>query len=193
MYTVKVWPDYCGAMTDQSKDKDQEKFSFREAVGDVQPIKQDRVAPFRARRAPVPEQSIRDAQEVMQTLLSGRHDPFEVETGEEVLYARRGVGPSVMHKLRRAHYAIEAEIDLHGLRVSEAHELMNSFLRTAGLEGKRCVKIIHGKGLSSDGKLPILKEKVDAWLARRGDVLAFCSARPNDGGTGAVYVLLKRK
>ena len=75
----------------------------------------------------------------------------------------------------------------------EAHALINDFLRTARLEGKRCLKIIHGKGLSSDAKLPVLKGKVDSWLRRKGEVLAYCSARPDDGGTGAVYVLLKRK
>ncbi|MFQ5935347.1 MAG: Smr/MutS family protein [Acidiferrobacterales bacterium] len=180
-------------MSDERKQKEQRNSAFLDWISDVRPIKQDRVTPFRALRAPVPEQSNRDAEDVMQNLLSGQHDPAEIETGEEVLYVRSGVRPATVRKLRRAHYAIEAELDLHGQRVPNARELINAFLRDALLAGRRCVKIIHGKGLSSDAKLPILKGKVSVWLARRGDVLAFCSARANDGGTGAVYVLLKRR
>ena len=142
---------------------------------------------------PIAEQAQRDAEEVMQSLLSGAYDHSLVETGEELLYVRPGLRPSAARKLRRGQYAIEAELDLHGQRVPEAHALINDFLRTARLEGKRCLKIIHGKGLSSDAKLPVLKGKVDSWLRRKGEVLAYCSARPDDGGTGAVYVLLKRK
>lgn len=180
-------------MTDRSKHKEQRDGLFRDAVSDVQRLKQDRVPPFRARRKPVPEQSLRDAHEVMQSLLSGEHDHVEVETGEELLFVRSGVQSSVSRKLRRGHYAIEAELDLHGQRVPDAHELIKRFLRDARLQGKRCVRIIHGKGLSSDDKLPILKGKVSVWLRRKDEVLAFCSATPNDGGTGAVYVLLKKK
>lgn len=180
-------------MASRNDDKDPNRRVFRDAVADVRRLKQDRVAPFRARRKPVPEQSQRDAEDVMQSLLSGLHDDSLVETGEELLYVRPGLRPSASRKLRRGQYAIEAELDLHGQRVPEAHALINDFLRAARSEGKRCVKIIHGKGLGSDAKLPVLKGKVDAWLRKKGEVLAYCSARPNDGGTGAVYVLLKRK
>ncbi len=173
--------------------KDQKQDLFREALGDVEPLRQDRAIPPRKRPAPVPEQSLRDAREVMDSLLSGEHDYAEIETGEELLFIRPGIRPTVARKLRRGQYAIEAELDLHGLRVSEAHELLKAFLAESRLHGKRCLRIIHGKGLGSYAKLPILKGKVNLWLRRHGDVLAFCSARPNDGGTGAVYVLLKRR
>lgn len=180
-------------MASRNDDHDPNRRAFRDAIGNVQRLKQDRVAPFRARRKPIAEQAQRDAEEVMQSLLSGAYDHSLVETGEELLYVRPGLRPSAARKLRRGQYAIEAELDLHGQRVPEAHALINDFLRTARLEGKRCLKIIHGKGLSSDAKLPVLKGKVDSWLRRKGEVLAYCSARPDDGGTGAVYVLLKRK
>ena len=96
-----------------------------------------------------------------------------------------------MRKLRRGQYAIEAQLDLHGNTVPEARERVSTFLRDMQTQGKRCVRIIHGKGKSSEGKLPVLKGKVNAWLQQWDQVLAFCSARPNDGGTGAIYVLLR--
>lgn len=177
-------------MTDQPKDK--KTASFPDTIDGVQRIKQDRVTPFRARRRPIPEQSQRDDQAVMQTLLSD-HDHAEIETGDELLFVRSGLQTNVVRKLRRGQYMLEAELDLHGQRVAEAYELINTFLRRAQKEGKRCVRIIHGKGLGSVSKVPILKGKVGAWLRKKDEVLAFCSARPNDGGTGAIYVLLKRK
>ena len=190
MYTLRTAYKTDRAMTDQPKNK--KTASFHDAVDGVQRIKQDRVAPFRARRHPIPEQSQRDHREVMQSLLSD-HDDAEIETGDELLFVRSGLQANVVRKLRRGQYMLEAELDLHGQRVAEAHALINTFLRHAQKEGKRCVRIIHGKGLGSISKLPILKGKVSAWLRKKDEVLAFCSARPNDGGTGAVYVLLKRK
>jgi len=180
-------------MKDQHDRKDHEPGSFREALSGVEPLKQDRVVPPRKRPAPVPEQSRRDAREVMESLLSSDHDYAEIETGEELLFIRPGVRPNVARKLRRGQYAMEGELDLHGLRVAEAHALLKEFVAECRSKGKRCVRIIHGKGLGSYAKIPILKGKVNLWLRRHGDVLAFCSARPDDGGTGAVYVLLKRQ
>ena len=165
---------------------------FREHIGDVRPVKQDRVSPHRTKRKPVPEQSRRDAVEVIKSLLSDDYDPADIETGEELLYFRPGLQHSVVRKLRRGQYAIEAELDLHGLTVPQAREALDKFSRTARTLGKRCVRIVHGKGRSSEGKMPVLKGKVNAWLRQKGDVLAFSTAIPRDGGTGAVYVLLRR-
>lgn len=174
-------------MADRDNDDD-----FRARVGKVKPVKQDRVVPHRPGRKPVPEQSLRDVQEVMQSLLSDAYEPAEVETGEELFHVRPGLQHSVIRKLRRGLYAIEDELDLHGYTVAEARERLDAFLRNARGLGKRCVRVIHGKGKSSEGKLPVLKGKVNGWLRQKDEVLAFCSARPTDGGTGAVYVLLKR-
>lgn len=179
-------------MSDEPKSKDPDTTLFRESLAGVQPLKQDRVTPPAKRPAPIPHQSLRDAREVIENLLSGHHDSAEIETGEELLFVRPGLRASVVRKLRRGQYAIQAELDLHGLRVPDAHTLLKQFLRECRLQDKRCVRVVHGKGLGSDGKIPVLKGKLNVWLRRHRDVLAFCSARPTDGGTGAVYVLLRK-
>ena len=164
---------------------------FLQAISGVRPLKQDKIAPHKPRRKPVPQQSLLDQQAVVDSLLSDEFDP-EIETGEELVFARPGLQHGVLRKFRRGHFLVEAKLDLHGHTVPEARELVNNFLREAQNDGRRCVRIIHGKGLSSAGKIPVLKGKVNVWLRRKQEVLAFCSARPVDGGTGAVYVLLKR-
>ncbi|MDX1487997.1 MAG: Smr/MutS family protein [Acidiferrobacterales bacterium] len=179
-------------MKEKRKRKDPDAVLFRESLAGVQPLKQDRITPPAKRPAPIPHQSLRDARDVIENLLSGDHDYADVETGEELLFVRPGLRPSVVRKLRRGQYAIQAELDLHGLRVPDAHALLKQFLRECRSQDTRCVRVVHGKGLGSDGKIPVLKGKLNVWLRRHRDVLAFCSARPNDGGTGAVYVLLKK-
>lgn len=179
-------------MTSNKRSKDDAKL-FREHVHGIRPVKQDRVPPHRARRRPIPEQSLRDTAAVMETLLSNEYDPADIETGEELLYVRPGLQHAVVRKLRRGQYAVEAELDLHGYIVPQAREALDKFLRNARALGKRCVRIVHGKGRSSEGKMPVLKGKVNHWLRQKDSVLAFCSAIPRDGGTGAVYVLLKRQ
>jgi DNA-nicking Smr family endonuclease len=100
---------------------------------------------------------------------------------------------NVFRKLRRGEYLIEQELDLHGHRVLQARETLVQFLRDARIQGHRCVRIVHGKGLRSPAKKSVLKQKVHHWLKQRDEILAFCTARSFDGGTGAIYVLLKRK
>lgn len=165
---------------------------FHKAAKGARKLKQDRIAPHKPRRKPIPQQHRLDEQDVLRSLLSDEYEPAEVETGEELLYTRPGIQQRVLRKFRRGQYAIEAELDLHGRVVSEAREMVSAFLREAQAGGKRVVRIIHGKGLSSEGNIPVLKGKVNSWLRQKDAVLAFCSARKNDGGTGAVYVLLKR-
>jgi len=179
-------------MSTHDKDDEDAPDLFRKAVGKIHPVKQDKVHPHRKHRKPIPEQTLRDQREVMNSLLSDDYEPADVETGEELLYTRPGLQHSVIRKLRRGQYAIEAQLDLHGATVIQAREAVNAFLKNARDQDKRVVRIIHGKGKSSEGKLPVLKGKVNSWLRQKGEVLAFCSARPNDGGTGAVYVLLRR-
>ncbi len=171
---------------------DDERDLFRKTVGKIKPVRQDKIHPHRQRRKPVPDQTLRDQREVMDSLLSDDYEPADIETGDELLYTRPGLQHSVIRKLRRGQYAIEAELDLHGATVVQALEAVNSFLKNARDRDKRVVRLIHGKGRSSEGKMPVLKGKVNSWLRQKGEVLAFCSARPNDGGTEAVYVLLKR-
>jgi len=164
---------------------------FRQAAEGARPLNQDKRAPHRSKRKPVPQQRLRDQQEVVASLLSDEYLP-DVETGEELMFVRPGLQQRVLRRFRRGQYAIEGELDLHGRTAVEARELLATFLREARGRGLRCVRVIHGKGLGSAGKLPVLKVKVNTWLRQKNEVLAYCSARPQDGGTGAVYVLLKR-
>ena len=115
-----------------------------------------------------------------------------VETGEELVYRRAGVPDAVLRNLRRGRYAIEDEIDLHGLTTIEAREALREFLSEAASRRLACVRVIHGKGRGSGPRGPVLKKSVNLWLRKHDDVLAFCSARNPHGGTGAIYVLLTR-
>ncbi len=164
---------------------------FRAALDDTAPLKQDRVMPHRRRPRPLPTQSRRDEAEVMANLLHGGPDLASIETGEELVFARPGVRASVMRKLRRGEYSVSAELDLHGHNVEQARAALGRFLIAASGSRQCCVRVIHGKGLRSPGKRPVLKARVYNWLRRRDEVIAFSSARPVDGGTGAIYVLLK--
>jgi len=121
------------------------------------------------------------------------HDPWSdgFETGDELCFLRPGLPQNVLKKLRRGHWVIQDELDLHGLTRVEARMAVGAFLSDALHAGHRCVRIIHGKGLGSVQREPVLKQKVRIWLMQREEILAFCQARPVDGGSGAVIVLLK--
>jgi len=114
-----------------------------------------------------------------------------METGEELAYLRRGLGGDVLKKLRRGHWVTQDELDLHGLTRAQAQPLVSEFLSRCLKRGLRCVRIIHGKGLRSPNREPVLKARIRTWLARREDVLAFCQAPASEGGSGALLVLLR--
>ena len=164
---------------------------FRKSVGTVTRLRDDRVRPEQPRPRPVPAQTLKDEQRVLKDMLSD--DPYdaELETGEELLFTRTGASARLLKKLRRGQFSVEAELDLHGMTVADAQEALSRFLKECQTFRVRCVRIIHGKGLGSRGGRPVIKSKLDRWLRLRDDVVAFSSARPVDGGTGAVYVLLK--
>lgn len=165
---------------------------FAQAVAGVRKLPQDRAAPFRPRLRPIPHQSIRDGRAVLAEMLTFKADQIDVTTGDELLFRRNGISKETVRRMKQGQIAIEGELDLHGLTVEQARRAFASFLHTAHQEGRRCVRLIHGKGLRSEARLPVLKGCVNGWLQQRDEVLAFCSARPEDGGTGAVYILLKR-
>lgn len=165
---------------------------FRRQVGPVRPVDHDRIEPAPRRPAPEPRMTREDEQRVLQDMLSDEYDPARLETGEELLFARPGLQHKVLRKLRRGQFSIQAELDLHGMTVPLAREALAVFVKRCREGRHRCVRIVHGKGLGSSHKGPVLKALVDRWLRQRDEVLAFCSALPRDGGTGAVYVLLKR-
>lgn len=171
---------------------DEDTLLFRQTVGEVRPLTHDLADAAPPRPAPVPQQRLLDERQVLREMASGLFDGAEIETGEELVYFRPGLPHAVVRKLRRGQYAVEAELDLHGCRVLEARTALSAFLRDAQACGRRCVRIVHGKGHGSHGRQPVLKGKVNHWLRRIDAVLAFCSTRPAHGGTGAVYVLLKR-
>ncbi len=114
-----------------------------------------------------------------------------LETDAALSFRRDGIGHDVPARLRRGHWVVQKQIDLHGLRVDEAREALVEFVSGAHRRGLRCLRVIHGKGLGSAGKEPVLKAKVPRWLVQRDEVLAFCQARPTDGGAGALIVLLR--
>ena len=170
-----------------------EQAEFREAMKDVRPLEVPQTAPEQKELpAPIPRQSMQDEQDVLFSLLTHAYDFDELETGEELLYLRPGLQQSLLRKLRRGHFALQASLDLHGLTVPEAKEAIGIFLAQARQRDLRCVRIIHGKGLSSPNKEPVLKGKVRGWLMQREEILAFSQARPMEGGGGAVVVLLGR-
>ena len=172
-----------------------EKALLRDALKGVAPLRDfGRADLQRPPPAPIPVQALRDDEQVLQDSLSDQL-PMEVglETGEELVFLRNGLSNLILKKLRRGFWATQDHLDLHGLRTEEARALLVSFLNDALTHGFRCVRIVHGKGLRSKNAEPVLKRKVGNWLGQRDEVLAFVQARPEDGGGGAVMVLLKAK
>ena len=166
---------------------------FRASVSDVTPLSRPkRVEHPRTLPRPVPAQRLRDNREALKDSLSDHH-PWDagMETGDELLYARNGIGSQTLRKLRRGHWVIQDELDLHGLTAEEARPMLVEFLNASVRRGARCVRIIHGKGLRSKNREPVLKRRVAGWLMQRNDVLAYCQAPRADGGSGAVLVLLR--
>jgi DNA-nicking Smr family endonuclease len=166
---------------------------FRQQIGHVKRLQHDRVEPARPSPAPIPYSTHADERQVLKDMVSDYFEPAEVETGEELQYCREGLQHAVLRKLRRGYFRVSAVLDLHGMTVETARQALVTFLHDARRDNLTCVRIIHGKGNRSRHKGPVLKHKVNQWLRQREEILAFCSARPVDGGTGAVYVLLRRR
>ncbi len=165
---------------------------FRSSVGAVRPVRHDRVTPQRRAASPRPLFRERDEAAVLHDLLSEQFDPTDMETGEELVFIRPGLQLRTLRKLRRGQVLVGAELDLHGMTVAVARSAVAGFLGECRRRRVQCARIIHGKGRGSRHRAPVLKQKVGGWLRQRDEVLAYCSARSYDGGTGAVYVLLKR-
>ena len=166
---------------------------FRSLVGDAVPLPPSgRASPSRKPPAPAARQRELDEQAALAASLSDEIDIERLlETDEALSFRRETVPPEVLARLRRGHWVVQDQIDLHGLRTDEAREALLAFLTKALKREQRCLRIIHGKGLGSVGREPVLKGKVLKWLVQRDEVLAFCQARPTDGGSGALIVLLK--
>lgn len=165
---------------------------FRSAVGNVAHVPNPRRTPSQATPSPKPQMREADERAVIDELLDTPPPP-DIETGDELVYAREGVQHRVLKKLRRGQYRCQDELDLHGMVVNDARETFAAFLQEAVAAGYGCVRIIHGKGNRSGHRGPVLKTRVAGWLRQRDEVLAFSSTPANDGGTGAVYVLLRSR
>ena len=172
-----------------------ERNLFRDAVGPVQSIKRqhrDRRWHMPEPPEPLPLQHWLDEERVLRESIS---DDFDVstllDTDDQLSFRRPGIGVEITQRLRAGHWSIQRQLDLHGLRVDEAREALGEFIRHAHRAGMRCVRVVHGKGLGSPGKSPVLKGRVQRWLVQKNEVLAFVQARPMDGGAGALVVLLQ--
>jgi len=169
-----------------------ERNLFTRAVGKVAPIaNQERVWSPPQRPSTRPLQQDLDNEAVMHESMS---DDFDISTlldaDDQLSFRRPGIGTDITRKLRKGEWSIQGQIDLHGLRSDEARNAMGQFIRDAKRMGWRCVRVVHGKGLGSPGKEPVLKSKVQRWLVQKNEVLAFVQAKPSDGGGGALLVLL---
>ncbi|MEI8324810.1 MAG: Smr/MutS family protein [Betaproteobacteria bacterium] len=166
---------------------------FRAAIGTVQPLPDPgRASIQRKRPAPLALQLQRDEQAVLRSSLSDEFDGSSLlDTDTDLSYAQAGLSAEVTRKLRRGVWAVQAELDLHGLRTEDAREALAQFVRDAHKRGLRCVRVVHGKGLGSPGKTPVLKSRVHSWLMQKSQVLAYVQARPAQGGAGALLVLLQ--
>ena len=173
--------------------EERERNLFAQSVGPVAPLRR-RIHDLvdRPRPHPVPRQRERDEAAV---LLESISDEFDVEslleTDDALSFRRHDIGPEVVRKLRRGAWAIQAHLDLHGLRREAAREQLGAFLREADKHGLRCVRVVHGKGNGSPGRAPVLKGKVKGWLVQKSEVIAFTQAQASDGGHGALLVLLR--
>lgn len=177
------------AVTDNDNDIDE----FRRAFSDATPLKvEDRVPEMKPKPEPRARFSRADEREALNASLLDDIDTIEHGYGAALRFQRASVGRRTMRKLARGGYSVQAELDLHGMTVAEAKERLSDFIEYSVIAGNLCVRIVHGKGLGSGNRGPVLKNAVNRWLRNWDSVLAFVSTPQVDGGTGAVYVLLRR-
>ncbi|MEJ8813711.1 Smr/MutS family protein [Variovorax ureilyticus] len=165
---------------------------FARAIGATQPLRRKAAVHLAPEPpAPVPVQQQLDEQRVLRESLSDEFDVTTLLDADDAMSFRRpGVNTDVTRKLRAGEWTIQRQIDLHGMRTDEAREALGAFIREAYKQGLRCVRVVHGKGLGSPGRQPVLKAKVQRWLIQKNETLAFVQAKPAEGGAGALVVLL---
>ena len=165
---------------------------FRRAMAGAKPLRTDTIEPPQRRPRAAARFSRLDEREVLRESLEAAPHAIEIANGSALYYRHPSVTLKTMRRLARGSVSVQAEVDLHGLNSADAKQALKEFIEHSLLRGHTCVRVVHGKGLGSGHGGPVLKRKVDQWLRRWEPVLAFVSARPVDGGTGAAYVLLKK-
>jgi len=171
---------------------DEDRDAFAKAMEGVIRLRADERATASKRRRAKAHNSRAARRALLAESLTGTADAVE-QLGEEIAFRRPGLPERTFRQLRRGHFRIEAEADLHGLNVDRAKFLLREFICESAAYGLGCVRVIHGKGLGSGPGGPVLKGNVQRWLMQWEEVLAFVTARARDGGSGAVYVLLRRR
>ena len=186
-----------------SHDKDSKEESklgdnirFADLLDSVKPLHEDHhnradIQTPKPKPTPTPKQTLKDEQRVLKESLEVSLEIEDLQPGDSLSFCRSGIQKSIFKKLKKGQYSIDAELDLHGHTLPEAQAALTKFIQYSRENNIRCIRIIHGKGYGSSNKGPKLKPMVNKWLQQRNEILAFCSAKPNDGGTGAIYVLLK--
>lgn len=168
---------------------------FRRAMSGAKPLRSgNRVAEAKSKPKPTPKArfSRADEENVLRETMQADIDTMQSDNAESMRFHRPSVGRRTMRKLARGRFSVQAEIDLHGMTIAEAKPRLADFIEYCASSGQLCVRIVHGKGLGSGQRGPVLKNSVNRWLRQWDSVLAFVSARQVDGGTGAVYVLLQK-
>jgi DNA-nicking Smr family endonuclease len=172
---------------------DDERDLFRRALADAKPLRTTRRAAEVIRKpAPRARFSRADDASVLRESLEAHIDDTESHSGDSLRFHRPSVGKRTLRKLARGNFSVQDEIDLHGMTVAKAKPRLAEFIECCAREGRLCVRIVHGKGLGSGERGPVLKQKVNRWLRQWDTVLAFVSTRQVHGGTGALYVLLRQ-
>jgi DNA-nicking Smr family endonuclease len=176
-----------------AKKQREERDMFALAVGKVKSLPSKNQAPLpKVPPAPLALQQQLDDQNALRETMSDEWDTSSLlEVDETLSFRRPGIGIDVTRKLRKGEWTVQAQVDLHSLRTDEAREALGGFIRESYKAGLRCVRVVHGKGLGSPGKVPVLKNKVHSWLIQKNQVLAFVQATPAMGGAGALVVLLQ--
>jgi DNA-nicking Smr family endonuclease len=181
------------AQEEAKKKRQAEKEIFSNAVGRVKPLVVEKKAQLVVNLPPpIPAQKQLDDQAVLRETLSDEWDTSSLlDTDEALSFRRPGIGVDVVRKLRKGEWSVQKQLDLHSLRTEEARDALGKFIRECHKNGIRCVRVVHGKGLGSPGKVSVLKPKVQSWLIQKNQVLAFVQATPVQGGAGAIVVLLQ--
>lgn len=182
------------ARLEAERKRQAEQALFSSSVGPVRPLPVKHQDSFRLTPQPPPPVAVQAQLDELAVMREALSDEFDVDTlldtDDALSFRRPGMGPDVLRKLRRGGWRIQGQLDLHGMRREDARDALSDFIREAHKSGWRCVRVVHGKGLGSPGKAPILKSRVHSWLVQKKEVLAFVQAKPADGGAGALLVLL---